>query len=141
MVWLEDAKIDEGPIFRRLIGTDHIGGALNPGSIAPIFKRVAQWIGMPERGVIPENSKKRSERCVASYVTAQQAAEWLKVPTEKYLACLIHSGYLGVKAFPRDITEFENREFFNLSATRAIRVDSNNSSRLALASRGAYSGQ
>jgi hypothetical protein len=26
-----------------------IGGALNPGSIAPIFKRVAQWIGMPER--------------------------------------------------------------------------------------------
>ena len=28
-----------------------IGGPLNPGSIAPIFKRVAQWIGMPERFV------------------------------------------------------------------------------------------
>jgi integrase/recombinase XerD len=25
--------------------------ALNPGSIAPIFKRVAQWIGMPARAV------------------------------------------------------------------------------------------
>ena len=47
--WLENAKISEGTIFRRLIGSDNIGGALNPGSVAPIFKRVAQWIGMPER--------------------------------------------------------------------------------------------
>jgi hypothetical protein len=36
-------------VFRRLIGM--IGGALNPGSIAAIFKRVAQWIGMPGRFV------------------------------------------------------------------------------------------
>jgi integrase len=36
-VWLERAGITVGP--------------LNPGSIAPIFKRVAQWIGMPERFV------------------------------------------------------------------------------------------
>src|SRR5271168_1672396 len=50
-VWLEHAGISEGPIFRRLIGRDHIGGALNPGSIAPIFKRVARWIGMPARFV------------------------------------------------------------------------------------------
>ncbi len=50
-VWLEHAKIEEGPIFRRLIGRDQIGGALHPGSIAPIFKRVAQWIGMPARFV------------------------------------------------------------------------------------------
>jgi integrase len=50
-VWLEHAKIEEGPIFRRLIGGDQIGDALNPGSIAPIFKRVAQWIGMPARFV------------------------------------------------------------------------------------------
>jgi integrase len=49
--WLESAGINEGVIFRRLIGRDKIGGALNPGSIAPIFKRVAQWIGMPERFV------------------------------------------------------------------------------------------
>jgi integrase len=50
-IWLEHAKIDEGPIFRRLIGRDEIGSALHPGSIAPIMKRVAQWIGMPARFV------------------------------------------------------------------------------------------
>src|SRR5271156_5417030 len=49
--WLENAKISEGTLFRRLVGSDKIGGALNPGSIAPIFKRVAQWIGMPEKSV------------------------------------------------------------------------------------------
>jgi integrase len=50
-VWLENAGIVEGAVFRRLIGQHQIGGPLNPGSIAPIFKRVAQWIGMPERFV------------------------------------------------------------------------------------------
>jgi hypothetical protein len=50
-IWLERAKIREGPIFRRLTGAEQISGALNPGSIAPIFKRVAQWIGMPARFV------------------------------------------------------------------------------------------
>jgi hypothetical protein len=30
-------------------GKAQIGGPLNPESIAPIFKRVAHWIGMPER--------------------------------------------------------------------------------------------
>jgi integrase len=50
-IWLDHGKIKEGPIFRRLIGRDEIGDALHPGSIAPIFKRVAQWIGMPERFV------------------------------------------------------------------------------------------
>jgi integrase len=48
-IWLEHAGIDEGTLFLRLIGRNQIGGPLNPGSIAPIFKRVAQWIGMPER--------------------------------------------------------------------------------------------
>jgi integrase len=49
-VWLEHAGIEEGAVFRRLIGNDQIGeDPLNPGSIAAIFKRVAQWIGMPER--------------------------------------------------------------------------------------------
>ena len=47
-VWLEHAEIYEGAVFRRLIGKTQVGGPLNPGSIAPIFKRVAQWIGMPE---------------------------------------------------------------------------------------------
>src|ERR1700733_6477287 len=50
-VWLDNAKISEGPLFRRLVGKVQIGGALNPGGIAPIFKRVAQWIGMPARTV------------------------------------------------------------------------------------------
>src|SRR5271156_238649 len=50
-IWLEHAEIAEGPIFRRLIGRDQIGDALHPGSIAPIFNRVAQWIGMPARFV------------------------------------------------------------------------------------------
>jgi hypothetical protein len=50
-IWLGHAKINEGPIFRRLIGRDEIGDALHPGSLAPIFKRVAQWIGMPARFV------------------------------------------------------------------------------------------
>jgi integrase len=47
--WLESAAISEGVVFRRLVGSGKVGDALNPGSIAPIFKRVAQWIGIPER--------------------------------------------------------------------------------------------
>jgi hypothetical protein len=50
-VWLEHAGVEEGAVFRRLIGQTQVGGRLNPGSIAPIFKRVAQWVGMPERFV------------------------------------------------------------------------------------------
>ena len=37
-IWLDHAKISEGPIFRRLIGRYEIGDVLHPGSIAPIFK-------------------------------------------------------------------------------------------------------
>jgi integrase len=51
-IWLNTASINEGAVFRRLIGQYRVGGALNPSSIAPIFKRVAQWIGLPERVVI-----------------------------------------------------------------------------------------
>jgi integrase len=50
-IWLGHGEIEEGTVFRRLIGKGQIGGKLNPGSIAPIFKRVAQWIGMPARFV------------------------------------------------------------------------------------------
>jgi integrase len=50
-IWLEHAKIEQGAVFRRLIGRKEIGGPLSPGSIGPIFKRVAQWIGLPERFV------------------------------------------------------------------------------------------
>lgn len=47
--WLKEAGIDEGAVFRRLIGSNQIGGPLNPGSVAPMFKRVGKWIGMPEK--------------------------------------------------------------------------------------------
>jgi Phage integrase family len=50
-VWLENAGIGEGAVFRRPIGQAQVGGPLNAGSVAQIFKRVAQWIGMPERFV------------------------------------------------------------------------------------------
>jgi integrase len=50
-VWIAHAQIKDGALFRRLIGRNQIGGALNSGSIALVFKRVAQWIGMPERFV------------------------------------------------------------------------------------------
>jgi integrase len=50
-IWLKHAKIEQGAVFRRLIGRKEIGGSLSPGSIGPIFKRVAQWIGLPERFV------------------------------------------------------------------------------------------
>jgi integrase len=50
-VWLEHSEISDGAVFRRLVGRSQVGGPLNPGSIAPIFKRVAQWIGLPARVV------------------------------------------------------------------------------------------
>jgi integrase len=48
-IWLEHAGINKERYSGGSIGQNQIGGPLNPGSIAPIFKRVAQWIGMPER--------------------------------------------------------------------------------------------
>ena len=50
-VWLEHSGITEGAVLRRLIGRTKVGGPLNPGSVAPIFKRVARWIGLPARAV------------------------------------------------------------------------------------------
>lgn len=48
-VWLKHAEISEGAMFRRLIGRGRVGGPLNTGSVAPIFKGVARWIGLPAR--------------------------------------------------------------------------------------------
>ena len=47
----------------------------------------------------------------------------------------IHSVYLGQKVFPRDMSEFEIREFFTLSSAdkRTLRTDSHTKTRLALA--------
>jgi hypothetical protein len=36
-VWLEHAGVEEGAVFRRLIGRTQIGGHLNSGSVALIF--------------------------------------------------------------------------------------------------------
>jgi integrase len=49
--WLEHAGIEEGAVFRRITGQNQVRGPLNSGSIAPIFKRVAQWVGIPARFV------------------------------------------------------------------------------------------
>src|ERR1700728_2513140 len=50
-VWLDHAGVEEGAVFRRLIGRAQIGGPLYSGSVSLIFKRVARWIGMPARYV------------------------------------------------------------------------------------------
>jgi integrase len=68
-IWLEHAKIAEGPIFRRLIGRVEIGNVLHPGNIAPSFKRVAQWIGMPARFVAEVSG--HSTRVVAALDLAE----------------------------------------------------------------------
>jgi Phage integrase family len=49
--WLDVAGIDQGAIFRRLIGKDRVGERLHADIIADIYKRVARWVGMPARQV------------------------------------------------------------------------------------------
>jgi integrase len=49
--WIKASGIKEGKAFRRLIGSRAVGGPLNPGSVAPLFKRIGQWIGLPEKSV------------------------------------------------------------------------------------------
>jgi integrase len=50
-MWLEEAGIREGAIFRRLIGRNHVGGRLGADAVAVIYKRVARWVGWPEKHV------------------------------------------------------------------------------------------
>jgi len=47
--WLGAAGIEEGAIFRRLIGQNRVGDRLHADIIADIYKRVARWVGMPAR--------------------------------------------------------------------------------------------
>ena len=49
--WLNSAGIEEGAIFRRLIGQNRVGERLHPDIIADIYKRVARWVGMPAKQV------------------------------------------------------------------------------------------
>lgn len=60
-LWLEAADIKEGAVFRRVIGRGtaednpdgrgRIGGRLSVDAVAQAFKRVADWIDMPEEEV------------------------------------------------------------------------------------------
>jgi integrase len=60
-LWLKAAGIKDGAVFRRVIGrgtvtTDargrgRIGGRLSVDAVAQAFKRVADWIGMPDEEV------------------------------------------------------------------------------------------
>jgi hypothetical protein len=45
------AGIEEGAIFRRLIGQNRVGERLHADIIADIYKRVARWVGMPTKQV------------------------------------------------------------------------------------------
>src|ERR1700733_1193355 len=49
--WLEAAHIREGAVFRRLVGRGRIGGRLGVDSVAEIFKRVAEFVGMEKKDV------------------------------------------------------------------------------------------
>jgi integrase len=44
--WLESSGIEEGAIFRRLIGQNRVGDRLHADIVADIYKRAARWIGM-----------------------------------------------------------------------------------------------
>ena len=48
-IWLVNAGIPQGAIFRRLVGRGRIGDRLHPDIISDICKRVARWIGMSEK--------------------------------------------------------------------------------------------
>ncbi len=50
-IWLDNAGIMEGAVFRLLLGQGRVGERLHPDIISDIYKRVARWIGMSEKQV------------------------------------------------------------------------------------------
>jgi integrase len=50
-IWLDHAGIEEGAIFRRLVGQHRVGERLHPAIISNIYKRIARWVGMPAKQV------------------------------------------------------------------------------------------
>src|ERR1700680_5016843 len=90
-IWLDHAKISEGPIFRRLIGRDQIGDVLHPGSIAPIFKRVAQWIGMPARfvaeGALHAGGRRAGSRGARYRLGGDHASRRVEVDSDAAAVC------------------------------------------------------
>ena len=49
--WLENAKITEGAVFRRLVGRNRVGERLHADIVSDIYKRVARWVGLPAKQV------------------------------------------------------------------------------------------
>ena len=49
--WQTTARIDDGAVFRRLIGRRRVGERLHADIVADIFKRVGKWIGLPTEEV------------------------------------------------------------------------------------------
>lgn len=50
-IWLENARITEGAIFRRLVGQKRVGERLHPEIVSDIYKRVARWVGLHAKQV------------------------------------------------------------------------------------------
>jgi integrase len=50
-IWLDSARIEEGAIFRRLVGQKRVGERLHADIVSDIYKRVARWVGLPARQV------------------------------------------------------------------------------------------
>jgi integrase len=50
-IWLENAKITEGAIFRRLVGRSRVGERLHADIVSDIYKRVGRWVGLPAKQV------------------------------------------------------------------------------------------
>ena len=49
--WRASAGIEDGAVFRRLIGRKRVGDRLHADIIADIFKRVGKWIELPAEDV------------------------------------------------------------------------------------------
>jgi site-specific recombinase XerD len=50
-IWLENAGISHGAIFKRLVGQNRVGERLHADIIADVYKRIARWIQMPAKQV------------------------------------------------------------------------------------------
>ncbi|HEV2702910.1 MAG TPA: tyrosine-type recombinase/integrase [Steroidobacteraceae bacterium] len=48
-IWLTNAKITQGAVFRRLVGQHRVGERLHADIISDIYKRVARWVGLPAK--------------------------------------------------------------------------------------------
>jgi len=45
--WLDRAGIEDGIVFRRIVGQSQLGLPLQPAAVTDVVRRVAKWIGLP----------------------------------------------------------------------------------------------